>query len=134
MTDAGISEGVIWRRQSFHTGLRDLPFEEAPITPVLSKNTMMSASWKPIWSSQYIASSSAMDSAQPMSQPWTTQPSVSRQPAYQFLNMKPTPQEVDASMCKFGSRHCLSIKDCVMVRLVKQSCHRFISLVTVQGV
>ena len=32
--DSGIREDVIWCRQLFHVGLRDLPFKKAPITPV----------------------------------------------------------------------------------------------------
>ena len=35
--DAGIREEVIWCRQSLRVGLWDLPFEKAPITPVLSE-------------------------------------------------------------------------------------------------
>ena len=42
--DAGIREEVIQWRHSFHAGLHDLPFEREPITPVLSKCMVMSAS------------------------------------------------------------------------------------------
>ena len=134
LMEAGIREEVIQQRQSFCAGFQDLLFEKAPITPVLSEWTVMSASWKPIWISQYIASSSATVSAQPMSWLSAAQPSVRHQPAYQSFKAKLTPKEVDVSTCKLGSQCCLSIRDYVIVRPAKQSRYRFMSLVMARGV
>ena len=56
----------------------------------------------------------ATDSAQPMSWPSATQPSIKHQPAYWFSNAKLRLKEEDASTCMFGLRHYVGNKELIM--------------------
>src|SRR5882724_3339122 len=76
--------------------LHDLPLLRAPIMPVLSPHIVVWQLVKPMSSNIRMASSRAIDSAQPMSLPAESHPGMSFHAAHWLPITTPMPQFVDA--------------------------------------
>src|SRR5882724_10491875 len=120
----GMTDEAIRRKQSLRGVLRDLPLLNALITPVLSPRIVMRQSLKPQWTSMRTASSSAIDSAQPMSLPPPFHPFLSFQAAHRVPMTTPMPQFIDASTHMSGSTVGLGVSEQAVQGVLSIACHQ----------